>query len=98
VARRDRLARAAEHSSRRKVATRAYAITSIQERTILFVEPGMKVYGGMVVGENAREAEMVVQIIRAKHLTNMRASSSDIVIPLEPARIMTLGAVPRVDR
>ncbi|MFA6955716.1 MAG: translational GTPase TypA [Thermoanaerobaculia bacterium] len=70
--------------------TTAYAITSIQERTILFVEPGMKVYGGMVVGENSREAEMVVQIIRAKHLTNMRASSSDIVIPLEPAKIMTL--------
>ncbi|MGK2859881.1 MAG: translational GTPase TypA, partial [Thermoanaerobaculia bacterium] len=68
--------------------TTAYAITSIQERTILFVEPGMKVYGGQVVGENTREAEMVVQICRAKHLTNMRASSSDIVIPLEPAKIM----------
>jgi len=70
--------------------TTAYAITSIQERTVLFMPPGVRVYGGQVVGENAREAEMVVQICRAKHLTNMRASSSDIVIPLEPAKIMTL--------
>jgi GTP-binding protein len=70
--------------------TTAYAIEGIQERSILFVPPGVKVYGGQVVGENAREAEMVVQICRKKHLTNMRASSSDIVTPLEPHRVMSL--------
>jgi GTP-binding protein len=70
--------------------TTAYAIESIQERSILFVPPGVKVYGGQVVGENAREAEMVIQICRKKHLTNMRASGSEIDIPLEPPRIMSL--------
>ena len=70
--------------------TTAYAIESIQERSVLFVPPGVKVYGGQVVGENAREAEMVIQICRKKHLTNMRASGSEIDVPLEPPRIMSL--------
>jgi GTP-binding protein len=70
--------------------TTAYAIEPLQERTILFVEPGLKVYAGMVVGENSREADMVVQVCRKKHLTNMRASGSDMAVQLTPARIMTL--------
>jgi GTP-binding protein len=70
--------------------TTAYAIEPLQERTILFVEPGLKVYGGMVVGENSREADMVVQVCRKKHLTNMRASGSDMAVQLTPARQMTL--------
>ncbi|MEK6375565.1 MAG: translational GTPase TypA [Acidobacteriota bacterium] len=70
--------------------TTAYAIEPLQERATLFLNPGVKVYGGQVVGENSRDADMVVQVCRKKHLTNMRASSSDIAVQLTPARIMTL--------
>jgi GTP-binding protein len=70
--------------------TTAYAIEPLQERSTLFVAPGLKVYGGQVVGENSRDADMVVQVCRKKHLTNMRASSSDIAVQLTPARILTL--------
>ena len=70
--------------------TTAYAIEPLQERSTLFVEPGLKVYGGQVVGENSRDVDMVVQVCRKKHLTNMRASTSDIAVQLAPARKMTL--------
>jgi len=70
--------------------TTAYAIEPLQERAILFLEPGVKVYGGEVVGENSRDADMVVQICRRKHLTNMRASTSDIAVQLAASRQMTL--------
>jgi GTP-binding protein len=70
--------------------TTAYAIEPLQERSTLFLEPGIKVYGGQVVGENSRDVDMVVQVCRKKHLTNMRASSSDIAVQLTPARAMTL--------
>jgi len=70
--------------------TTAYAIEPLQERSTLFVAPGLKVYGGQVVGENSRDADMVVQVCRKKHLTNMRASSSDIAVQLTPPKIMTL--------
>ena len=70
--------------------TTAYAIEPLQERSTLFLNPGVKVYGGQVVGENSRDADMVVQVCRKKHLTNMRASSSDIAVQLTPARTMTL--------
>jgi GTP-binding protein len=70
--------------------TTAYAIEPLQERSTLFVEPGQKVYGGQVVGENSRESDMVVQVCRKKHLTNMRASTSDIAVQLAPVRQMTL--------
>ena len=70
--------------------TTAYAIEPLQERSTLFVGPGLKVYGGMIVGENSRDSDMVVQVCRAKHLTNMRASGSDIAVRLTPPRQMTL--------
>ena len=70
--------------------TTAYAIEPLQERTILFVTPAMKVYGGQVVGENSRDSEMVVQVCRKKALSNMRASGSDFAVQLTPAKIMTL--------
>src|SRR5712691_10542552 len=70
--------------------TTAYAIEPLQERSTLFVLPGQKVYGGQVVGENSRDSDMVVQVCRKKHLTNMRASTSDMAVQLAPARIMTL--------
>ncbi|HET8799329.1 MAG TPA: EF-Tu/IF-2/RF-3 family GTPase, partial [Thermoanaerobaculia bacterium] len=70
--------------------TTAYAIEPLQERTVFFLGPGVKVYGGQVVGENSRDNDMVVQVCRAKHLTNMRASGSDIAVKLTPPRLLTL--------
>ena len=70
--------------------TTAYAIEPLQERSTLFVHPGVKVYGGQIVGENSRDVDMVVQVCRKKHLTNMRASGSDMAAQLTPPRIMTL--------
>lgn len=70
--------------------TTAYAIEPLQERSTLFIPPGLKVYGGMIVGENSRDQDMVVQVCRKKHLTNMRASGSDMAVQLTPPRVMTL--------
>src|SRR6184192_3832583 len=70
--------------------TTAYAIEPLQERSTLFVVPGVKVYGGQIVGENSRDVDMVVQVCRKKHLTNMRASTSDMAAQLAPARLLTL--------
>ena len=68
----------------------AYAMWKLSERAVFFVEPGARVYMGMVVGENAREQDMLVNITRAKQLTNFRASGSDEAIRLEPPRLPTL--------
>ena len=70
--------------------TTAYAIEPLQERSVLFLGPGLKVYGGQVVGENSRDNDMVVQVCKKKHLTNMRASGSDMAVQLTPPRSMTL--------
>jgi GTP-binding protein len=70
--------------------TTAYAIEPLQERSVLFLGPGVKVYGGQVVGENSRDNDMVVQVCRMKHLTNMRASGSDMAVKLTPPRSLTL--------
>jgi GTP-binding protein len=56
----------------------------------LFVAPGDEVYEGMIVGENARDNDMVVNPIKEKKLTNMRASGTDDNIILKPARLMSL--------
>jgi GTP-binding protein TypA/BipA len=68
----------------------AYAITGLQERATLFVEPGTEVYEGMVVGENSRGDDMDVNIVREKKQTNMRAAASDTTVTLVPARKMSL--------
>ena len=68
----------------------AYAMNNLQERGVLFVEPGDPVYEGQVVGENARDNDMVVNPTTAKKLTNMRTTASDENIILKPARKMTL--------
>jgi len=70
--------------------TTAYAIANLQERGIMFVEPGTAVYEGMVIGENAREKDMNVNIVKEKHLTNMRASTADIGVRLIPPQIPSL--------
>ena len=71
-------------------AASAYAIWKIQERAIFFIEPGTKVYEGMVIGENSRNYDMRVNVTKTKQLTNMRASGADEAIRLEPPRILTL--------
>jgi len=68
----------------------AYALWKLGERAALFVAPGEDVYQGMIVGENSRDNDMVVNPIREKKLTNMRASGSDENIILEPPREMSL--------
>jgi GTP-binding protein len=62
----------------------------LQERSTFFIEPGMRVYAGMIVGENSREYDMVVNVCKTKQLTNMRASGSDEAVRLEPPRNLTL--------
>jgi GTP-binding protein len=67
-----------------------YACFSVQERGSLFVEPGDEVYEGMLVGENSRDNDLVVNVTRGKQLTNVRASGSDENIILTPPRRFTL--------
>ncbi|MBR0598776.1 translational GTPase TypA [Sinanaerobacter chloroacetimidivorans] len=67
-----------------------YALDNISERAILFIEPGTKVYEGMIVGMNSRNEDMVVNACKAKKTTNMRAAGSDEAVKLSPARIFTL--------
>jgi GTP-binding protein len=68
----------------------SYAIEHLQPRGVLFVQPGDEVYEGMVVGENARESDIDVNITKEKKLTNMRASTSDEAVHLVPPRLMSL--------
>lgn len=68
----------------------AYAIGTLQKRGILFTSPGEEVYEGMIVGEHSRENDLVVNISRPKQLTNVRATGSDEIIPITPARKLTL--------
>ncbi len=67
-----------------------YAIFNLQERGEIFVAPGAEVYEGMIVGENARSADLNVNIVKEKKLTNMRASTADEAIRLVPPRILNL--------
>lgn len=68
----------------------AYALEGVQERGTLFIDPGVQVYAGMVVGENSRDNDLTVNATRTKHLTNMRASGSDGIVKLAPPRQMSL--------
>jgi GTP-binding protein len=56
----------------------------------MFVEPGEDVYEGMIVGENARAEDLDVNAVKEKHLTNMRSSTSDVLVRLVPARKLSL--------
>jgi GTP-binding protein len=68
----------------------AYAIEHVQDRGEIFVEPGERVYEGMVVGENAREEDIDANMVREKKLTNMRASTSEESIHLLPVHRLSL--------
>jgi GTP-binding protein len=68
----------------------SYALYNLQERGELFVRPGTDVYEGMIIGENARNVDLDVNVVKEKKLTNMRASTSDDAIRLVPFRELSL--------
>ncbi len=70
--------------------TTTYALFNLQERGSLFARPGIRVYEGMVVGENARSVDLDVNAIKEKKLTNMRASSADDAMRLVPVKELSL--------
>ena len=70
--------------------TTTYALDLAEGRGILFVGPGVEVYEGMVIGEQAREGEIAVNVAKKKHLTNIRSSNSDFTIQLTPPVLMSL--------
>ena len=70
--------------------TTSYALWNLQERGELFVGPGVDVYEGMIIGENAKDTDLDVNVVREKKLTNMRASTADEAIRLVPFRQLNL--------
>ena len=74
----------------RRGPTTGFALANLQERGAMFVGPGVEVYEGMIVGENARADDMDINATKEKKLTNMRASSSDELVRLTPARPLSL--------
>jgi GTP-binding protein len=68
----------------------AYALYNLQERGELFVGPSVEVYEGMIIGENAKDNDLDVNVVREKKLTNMRASTADEAIRLIPFRQLNL--------
>ncbi len=67
-----------------------HALFNLQERGDMFISPGTEVYEGMIVGENSRDSDLNVNIVKEKKLTNMRASSADEAIRLVPPRLLNL--------
>ncbi len=70
--------------------TSTYALHNLQERSELFVGPGVEVYEGMIVGENVRSGDMDVNPTKEKHLTNIRSSTQEQTLRLTPPRQLTL--------
>jgi GTP-binding protein len=68
----------------------SYALFNLQERGELFIGPGVEVYEGMIIGENAKDTDLDVNVVREKKLTNMRASTADEAIRLVPFRQLNL--------
>ena len=76
--------------SDRSGVTTPYALYNLQERGELFVGPTVEVYEGMIIGENAKDTDLDVNVVREKKLTNMRSSTSDMAIRLVPFRNLNL--------
>ena len=68
----------------------AYALNALQDRGEMFIDPGINVYEGMVVGEHSKENDLVVNVCKTKKLTNTRAAGSDDAVKLAPPRKLTL--------
>jgi GTP-binding protein TypA/BipA len=74
----------------RRGETVTFSLFTLQERGSLFVGPGEEVYEGMIIGENARSDDLDVNPVKEKHLTNMRSSTSDVLVRLDTHRKLTL--------
>jgi GTP-binding protein len=74
----------------RRGAAAQFALMNLQERGTLFIGPGEEVYEGMVIGENARSEDLDVNACKEKHLTNIRSSTSDVLVRLVPHRRLSL--------
>jgi GTP-binding protein len=74
----------------RRGPTTGFALSNLQERGTMFVGPGTEVYEGMIIGENSRQDDMDVNPTKEKKLTNMRQSSSDVLVPLIPHKQMSM--------
>ncbi|TXK90221.1 translational GTPase TypA [Parageobacillus sp. SY1] len=68
----------------------AYGIMQVEDRGTIFVEPGTEVYEGMIVGEHTRENDLVVNICKEKHVTNIRSSTKEQTVTMKKPRLMTL--------
>lgn len=68
----------------------AYALFNLEDRGIMFINPGDKIYGGMIIGEHNRDNDLEVNPLKAKQLSNVRAAGKDEAIRLTPPKIMTL--------
>ena len=68
----------------------AYSIGNLEDRGIMFIEPGCEVYEGMIVGECNRENDLAVNVVKGKQLTNTRAAGSDHTVVLKRPRPLTL--------
>ena len=67
-----------------------YSLETAEARGTLFIGPAQKVYAGQIIGLSTRREDMEINVCKAKHLTNMRSSSSDGVVQLTPPVIMSL--------
>lgn len=68
----------------------AYALGQLEDRGVMFVEPGVDVYEGMIVGEHSHDNDIVVNVVKGKNLTNTRSSSKDHTVVLKRPRVFTL--------
>lgn len=68
----------------------AFGLNNAQERGILLVEAGVKVYAGMIIGIHAKDSDLAINVCKTKKLTNMRSSTSDIAVKIPPPAIMSL--------
>ncbi len=76
--------------SDRRGVTAQYSLMSLQERGTLFIGPGEEVYEGMIVGESNRAGDLDVNVCKEKHLTNIRSSTSEVLVRLSPAKRLSL--------
>ena len=68
----------------------AYALGQLEDRGVMFIEPGAEVYEGMIVGEHSHDNDLAINVVKGKKLTNTRASGSDHTVVLKRPRLMSL--------
>ena len=68
----------------------SYALQGAEDRGVFFIKPGVRVYAGMIIGENSRSQDLDINVCKAKKLTNMRSSNSDVLVTLQAPSEMSL--------